>query len=109
MSHVSLSFQLLSLSDHIVSSQSSLLDRRPMFVLVSPSFYNLPIISVLKYCFIFNLNSEFFLMHLGFNCMDMLLYPTCVTNIIFYKFYIVFFISRHLYCYQICFDCHGKN
>ena len=35
MSHVSFSFQLLSLSGRIVSSQSSLLDHRPMFVLVS--------------------------------------------------------------------------
>ena len=34
MSHVSLSFALLSLSCHIVVSQSSLSDRRPMFVLV---------------------------------------------------------------------------
>ena len=32
---ISFSFQLLSLSDRIVSSQSSLLDRQPMFVLVS--------------------------------------------------------------------------
>ena len=35
MSHVSFSFRLLSLSDRIFSTQLSLLDSRPMFVLVS--------------------------------------------------------------------------
>ena len=35
MSHVSLSFPLISLSGHIVLSQSSLLNHRPMFILVS--------------------------------------------------------------------------
>ena len=38
---------LVSVSDHIVSSQSSLLDRRPMFVLVSLFLICLPVFILL--------------------------------------------------------------
>ena len=47
MSHVSLSFQLPSLSGHVVSSQSSFIDHRPMFVLVSLFLVCLPVFLLL--------------------------------------------------------------
>ena len=47
MSHVSFSFLQLSLSDRIVSSQSCLLDCRPMFVLVSLFLVCLPVFLLL--------------------------------------------------------------
>ena len=47
MSHVSFSFLQLSVSDCIVSSRSSLLDRRPMFVLVSLFLVCLPVFLLL--------------------------------------------------------------
>ena len=47
MSHVSVSVQLLPLSSRIVSSQSSLLYRRPMFVLVSLFLVCLPVFLLL--------------------------------------------------------------
>ena len=46
-SQASLSFQLLYLSGRIVSSLSSLLDRRPMFVLVSLLLACLPVFLIL--------------------------------------------------------------
>ena len=48
MSHVSLSFQLPSLSGRVVSSQSSFIDRRPMFVLVSLFLVCLPVFLLLS-------------------------------------------------------------
>ena len=47
MFHVSITFHLLSLSDRIVSSQSNLLDRRTMFVLVSLFLVCLPVFLLL--------------------------------------------------------------
>ena len=74
MSHVSLSFPLLSWSVRIVSSQTSLFDRRPMFVLVSLFLVCLPFFLLLS-------SAEYHNVLMCFSLCSCFLYTNFLQNI----------------------------